>query len=206
MSSIEKWEAVKSNDFVGDGCSDLRTRASSIVFSRSLSSSSLQDPQSQQQQLNLFSAINQALHIALDTDPRAYVFGVDIGFGGVFRCTTGLTDRFGRDRVFNTPLCEHGIAGFAIGLAAMTNAPVTETRKKIWLVDSKESLQHFKKHWAHDHEPVKTLLDAVKPTVLIGTSGVGGTFTKEVVEAMTSFNEVAEWFSNSTSWGFFGWL
>ncbi|XP_020264897.1 NADP-dependent malic enzyme isoform X2 [Asparagus officinalis] len=88
----------------------------------------------------------------------------------------------------------------ALEMSKQTKAPVTETRKKIWLVDSKglivnsrkESLQHFKKPWAHDHEPVKTLLDAVKaikPTVLIGTSGVGGTFTKEVVEAMASFNE-----------------
>ncbi|XP_066389159.1 2-oxoisovalerate dehydrogenase subunit beta 1, mitochondrial-like isoform X2 [Miscanthus floridulus] len=58
--------------------------------------------------VNLFTAVNQALHIALDTDPRAYVFGEDVGFGGVFRCTTGLADRFGKNRVFNTPLCEQG--------------------------------------------------------------------------------------------------
>ncbi|KAG0463454.1 hypothetical protein HPP92_019523 [Vanilla planifolia] len=76
--------------------------------------------------INLFSAINQALHIALETDPRAYVFGEDVGFGGVFRCTTGLIDRFGRNRVFNTPLCEQGIAGFAIGLAAMGNRAIAE--------------------------------------------------------------------------------
>lgn len=49
----------------------------------------------------------------------AYVFGEDVGFGGVFRCTTGLADRFGQNRVFNTPLCEQGIVGFAIGLAAL---------------------------------------------------------------------------------------
>ena len=36
----------------------------------------------------------------------AYVFGEDVGFGGVFRCTTELADRFGKNRVFNTPLCE----------------------------------------------------------------------------------------------------
>ncbi|KAJ6947439.1 NADP-dependent malic enzyme-like [Populus alba x Populus x berolinensis] len=88
----------------------------------------------------------------------------------------------------------------ALEISKQTNMPVEETRKKVWLVDSKglivssrrESLQHFKKPWAHDHEPVKTLLDAVndiKPTVLIGTSGVGKTFTKEVIEAMASFNE-----------------
>lgn len=88
----------------------------------------------------------------------------------------------------------------ALEISKQTNAPLEETRKKIWLVDSKGlivssrkgSLQHFKKPWAHDHEPIKGLLDAVKaikPTVLIGSSGVGKTFTKEVVEAMASINE-----------------
>ncbi|KAM3699669.1 hypothetical protein ACJW30_05G043800 [Castanea mollissima] len=88
----------------------------------------------------------------------------------------------------------------ALEMSKQTNAPLEETRKKIWLVDSKglivssrkESLQQFKKPWAHEHEPIKELVDAVKairPTVLIGTSGVGRTFTKEVVEAMASINE-----------------
>ncbi|KAJ9701847.1 hypothetical protein PVL29_003875 [Vitis rotundifolia] len=88
----------------------------------------------------------------------------------------------------------------ALEISKQTKAPLEETRKKIWLVDSKglivhsrmESLQHFKKPWAHEHESIRALLDAVKsikPTVLIGSSGVGKTFTKEVVEAMTSFNE-----------------
>ncbi|XP_073006893.1 NADP-dependent malic enzyme [Typha latifolia] len=88
----------------------------------------------------------------------------------------------------------------ALEMSKQVKAPLEETRKKIWLVDSKglivrsrkESLQKFKKPWAHEHEPVKNLLDAVKaikPTVLIGSSGVGQTFTKEVVEAMSSFNE-----------------
>ncbi|KAI7738750.1 hypothetical protein M8C21_032317, partial [Ambrosia artemisiifolia] len=88
----------------------------------------------------------------------------------------------------------------ALEISKQTNAPLEETRKKIWLVDSKglivssrvDSLQHFKKPWAHDHEPVNEFLDAVKsikPTVLIGSSGAGQTFTKEVVEAMSSFNE-----------------
>ncbi|XP_041006302.1 NADP-dependent malic enzyme-like [Juglans microcarpa x Juglans regia] len=85
-------------------------------------------------------------------------------------------------------------------IAKQAKAPIEETRKKIWLVDSKglivssrkESLQQFKQPWAHDHEPVKDLLGAVKaikPTVLIGSSGVGRTFTKEVIETVSSFNE-----------------
>ncbi|CAF2014157.1 NADP-dependent malic enzyme 3 [Brassica napus] len=88
----------------------------------------------------------------------------------------------------------------ALKISKETGTPIDEIRKKIWLVDSKglivssrkESLQHFKQPWAHDHEPVKELLgavNAIKPTVLIGTSGVGKTFTKEVVEAMATFNE-----------------
>ncbi|GMP59667.1 hypothetical protein CsSME_00022865 [Camellia sinensis var. sinensis] len=88
----------------------------------------------------------------------------------------------------------------ALEMSKQSKAPLEETRKKIFLVDSKglivssrkDSLQHFKKPWAHEHEPVKDLLNAVKaikPTVLIGSSGVGQTFTKEVIEAMASFNE-----------------
>ncbi|GJN35844.1 hypothetical protein PR202_gb24655 [Eleusine coracana subsp. coracana] len=102
-----------------------------------------------------------------------------------------------------------GIADLiALEMSKHTEMPIDECRKKIWLVDSKglivesrkESLQHFKKPWAHDHEPLKTLLEAVesiKPTVLIGTSGVGRTFTKEVIEAMASFNEKPVIFSLS---------
>ncbi|KAM0912794.1 hypothetical protein ACQ4PT_012597 [Festuca glaucescens] len=96
----------------------------------------------------------------------------------------------------------------ALEMSKHTDLPIDDCRKKIWLVDSKgllvesrkESLQHFKKPFAHEHEPLTTLLEAVqsiKPTVLIGTSGVGKTFTQEVVEAMASFNEKPVIFSLS---------
>ncbi|XP_015903426.1 2-oxoisovalerate dehydrogenase subunit beta, mitochondrial [Parasteatoda tepidariorum] len=67
--------------------------------------------------MNMFQAITNALDIALAADPTAVVFGEDVAFGGVFRCTVGLQDKHGRDRVFNTPLCEQGIVGFGIGVA-----------------------------------------------------------------------------------------
>lgn len=76
--------------------------------------------------LNFCNAINNALHIALDSDDSACVFGEDVSFGGVFRCTAGLLERFGRDRVFNTPLAEQGIVGFGIGMAAMGTTAVAE--------------------------------------------------------------------------------
>lgn len=76
--------------------------------------------------MNLVTAINDAMGIALETDPNAFVFGEDVAFGGVFRCTHELRNRFGKERVFNTPLCEQGIVGFGIGLAAMGKTAVAE--------------------------------------------------------------------------------
>ncbi|KAK9125147.1 hypothetical protein Scep_013993 [Stephania cephalantha] len=64
--------------------------------------------------------------IRVDAANSTYVFGEDVSFGGVFRCTTGLADRFGKHRVFNTPLCEQGLVGFGIGLAAMGNRAIAE--------------------------------------------------------------------------------
>jgi malate dehydrogenase (oxaloacetate-decarboxylating)(NADP+) len=70
-----------------------------------------------------------------------------------------------------------------------------EARKKTWLLDThglvtksrNEDMMEYKKPFAHDHEPIKDLLAAVKtlkPSVLVGTSTIGGTFTKEVLEAL----------------------
>ena len=67
--------------------------------------------------MTLLQSITDALDIALTTDHTACIFGEDVAFGGVFRCTVGLAEKFGKERVFNTPLCEQGIAGFAIGLS-----------------------------------------------------------------------------------------
>ena len=75
---------------------------------------------------NLFTAINAAIADALRSDKKVLVFGEDITFGGVFRCTQGLSANFGPDRVFNTPLTEQGIAGFAIGAAAQGLRPIAE--------------------------------------------------------------------------------
>jgi len=76
--------------------------------------------------INLFTAINDAMAVALETDPKAVTFGEDVAFGGVFRCSVDLRERFGPDRVFNTPLAEQGIIGFAIGLAAVGHTAIAE--------------------------------------------------------------------------------
>ncbi|KAG1724760.1 thiamine diphosphate-binding protein [Suillus paluster] len=76
--------------------------------------------------MNLYQAVRDALSIALAKDDTAVIFGEDIAFGGVFRCTMGLAEEFGRERVFNTPLTEQGIAGFGIGLASMGHTAIAE--------------------------------------------------------------------------------
>eukprot|EP00793_Prasinoderma_coloniale_P001266 PRCOL_00005038-RA len=75
---------------------------------------------------NLVGAINAAMDSVLESDPTACVFGEDVAFGGVFRCTAGLGEKYGSDRVFNTPLCEQGIAGFGVGLAAQGHTAIAE--------------------------------------------------------------------------------
>jgi hypothetical protein len=76
--------------------------------------------------MNLFTAINNAMSIAMKTDDSAIVFGEDVAFGGVFRCSHKLREEFGPERVFNTPLSENGIAGFAIGYASMGGTAIGE--------------------------------------------------------------------------------
>jgi len=78
------------------------------------------------QNLNLCASITNALDIALEKDDSAVVFGEDVKFGGVFRCTMGLNEKYGTDRVFNTPLSEQGIAGFGIGYAATGATAIAE--------------------------------------------------------------------------------
>ena len=78
-------------------------------------------------ELSLVQAINLALMRAMADDPRVVVLGEDVGVdGGVFRATEGLFQRYGENRVLDTPLAEASIAGVAIGLAAQGFRPVAE--------------------------------------------------------------------------------
>ena len=77
--------------------------------------------------MNLLQAVNSALDTAMSGDQRVVCLGEDIGkFGGVFRATSHLQEKYGKQRCFNTPLTEQGILGFAIGLAAQGSVPVAE--------------------------------------------------------------------------------
>ncbi len=77
--------------------------------------------------LTLVQAVNRALLIAMQEDPDVVLLGQDIGkAGGVFRATEGLQERFGKERVLDTPLAEAAIVGCAVGMAIYGIKPVAE--------------------------------------------------------------------------------
>src|SRR3954467_10837965 len=72
-------------------------------------------------------AIRDAMDVAMQRDESVVVFGEDVGyFGGVFRCTQGLQQKFGASRCFDTPISELGIVGAAVGMAAYGLRPCVE--------------------------------------------------------------------------------
>ncbi|MCB4455671.1 alpha-ketoacid dehydrogenase subunit beta [Leisingera sp. McT4-56] len=78
-------------------------------------------------QMTMIEAIREAHDVAMAADERVVVFGEDVGFfGGVFRCTAGLQEKYGKSRCFDAPINESGIVGAAIGMAAYGLKPVIE--------------------------------------------------------------------------------
>jgi pyruvate dehydrogenase E1 component beta subunit len=77
--------------------------------------------------MNMVQAINMALREEMEQDDSVVMLGEDIGKdGGVFRITDGLLERFGPERIVDTPLAESCIVGAAIGMAAYGLKPVAE--------------------------------------------------------------------------------
>lgn len=82
---------------------------------------------SEVQTMTMAAALNRALADAIEADPSVLIFGEDVGaLGGVFRVTDGLTEKYGEERCFDTPLAESGIIGSAVGMAMNGMRPVAE--------------------------------------------------------------------------------
>jgi len=76
---------------------------------------------------NMIEAIRDALDVKLAQDDNVVIFGEDVGyFGGVFRATEGLQEKYGKSRVFDAPINELGIIGAAVGMGAYGLRPVPE--------------------------------------------------------------------------------
>lgn len=77
--------------------------------------------------MTMIEAIRDAHDVAMEADDKVVVFGEDVGFfGGVFRCTAGLQQKYGKSRCFDAPINESGIVGTAIGMAAYGLKPLIE--------------------------------------------------------------------------------
>jgi 2-oxoisovalerate dehydrogenase E1 component beta subunit len=117
--------SAKLNVPIDFSATPLLHHTSSSALSNPELPSSIRDSSKTTRQ-SLHESINTALRHALSTDDSVLLFGEDIAFGGVFRCSAGLQSDFGTARVFNTPLTEQGIVGFAIGAASEGTRPVAE--------------------------------------------------------------------------------
>jgi len=77
--------------------------------------------------INMVTALNKTLHASMAADDTVVIMGEDVGVnGGVFRVTDGLYEKFGRNRVIDTPIAESAILGTAIGMAMAGLKPVVE--------------------------------------------------------------------------------
>ena len=77
--------------------------------------------------LSLLEAIRQGIWEEMERDPSVFLMGEDIGaYGGAFKVTEGMLDKFGADRVIDTPISESAIVGAAVGAALMGMRPVVE--------------------------------------------------------------------------------
>ncbi len=82
---------------------------------------------SESKSMNMIGALNQALDLYLERETNAVILGEDVGhFGGVFRVTAGLQEKYGVERVMDAPLAEAGIAGMAVGMALGGLEPIIE--------------------------------------------------------------------------------
>jgi pyruvate dehydrogenase E1 component beta subunit len=77
--------------------------------------------------MNMVNALNQAMDLKLENDDSVIIYGEDVGVeGGVFRVTQGLQEKYGKERVFDSPLAEAAIAGTAVGMGIAGLRPVVE--------------------------------------------------------------------------------
>jgi len=101
-------------------------------------------------QITYLEAVRQALSEEMERDERVFLMGEDIGeYGGAFKVTAGFLERFGAERVIDTPIVESGIVGAAAGAALMGQRPVVEMQFIDFLANAFDQLVNFaaKTHW-----------------------------------------------------------
>src|SRR3981081_1170146 len=119
-------------------------------------------------QLTYLEAIRQGIWEEMDRDPSVFCLGEDIGiYGGAFKVTDGFIDRFGPERVIDTPIAESAIVGAAFGAALTGMRPVAEFQFMDFIGCAFNQLTNMvaKAHYRWD---------APAPLVALGPSGGKG--------------------------------
>lgn len=102
-------------------------------------------------ELTVLEALNAAMAHEMAADPDVVILGEDVGTaGGIFRATQGLQQRFGADRVIDTPLDEKGIAAHGVGMALYGLKPIVEIQFSGFIHDAFEQIMFggAKYRWA----------------------------------------------------------
>lgn len=128
-------------------------------------------------------AINEALAEELDRDPAVFVMGQDVGaFGGIYGVTAGLQAKFGRDRVFDTPISEMFLVGGGVGAALTGMRPVVELQFGDFILNAADEVVGKMGKWRYMHGGLFTV-----PMVLRlpeGAMGGAGPEHSQCPEAM----------------------
>jgi len=117
--------------------------------------------------VTMLDAINQALDEEMERDDRVFILGEDVGlYGGAFKVTEGLFEKYGPDRVIDTPIAESAIIGGAVGAALMGLRPVVELQYSDFIYPGLDQLFN---------EAAKYLWKAGQPVPMVvrGPSGAG---------------------------------
>jgi pyruvate dehydrogenase E1 component beta subunit len=120
-------------------------------------------------EVNLIEALNMAMAWEMSHDKSVVVIGEDVGVnGGVFRATVGLQQKFGPERVIDTPLAELGIAGISIGMATQGLKPIAEIQFSGFVYPAIDQIANHAARLRHRSRGRLTV-----PMVLRSPSGAG---------------------------------
>ena len=97
------------------------------------------------QELTYIAAITEALDVEMARDPEVVIFGEDVAapFGGAFKVTKPLTEKYAPERIFNTPMCENAFISMGTGMALMGMRPVIEMQFADFISSGFDSIVQF---------------------------------------------------------------
>lgn len=133
--------------------------------------------------LSYRAALREALIEELQRDPRVFVMGQDVGpFGGVFGVTKGLTEMFGQDRVFDTPISENLIVGGGVGAALAGARPVVELQYADFALIAMDEILNKAAKWRYMHGGGQSV-----PLVIRAPEGILGGLGPEHSQSLAQY-------------------